>query len=117
MWLEFCPLMHAGLTSRPVVGRGAAAKEASPYTLLNQAHLALQLPQSLGLRCVLYAGHGDGSLLAVVASGLAIRCAWEPPCPRAPMPLQTADQTVCMQARAGLKDCCWLAPETGFVLL
>ncbi|KAK9869036.1 hypothetical protein WJX84_005053 [Apatococcus fuscideae] len=62
-----------GLTSRPVVGRGAAAKEASPYTLLNQAHLALQLPQSLGLRRVLYAGHGDGSLLAVVASGLAIR--------------------------------------------
>lgn len=62
-----------GLTSRPLVGRGAQAKEASPYTLLNQARLALQLPQVLGLSKVLYAGHGDGALLAVMASGLALR--------------------------------------------
>ncbi len=67
--------MHAGLTSRPVVGRGSQAREASPYTLLNQARLALQLPQVLGLSKVLYAGHGDGALLAVMASGLALRCA------------------------------------------
>ena len=49
------------------------AKEANPYTLQNQASLALQLPAALGLTKVLYAGHGDGALLAIMASGLALR--------------------------------------------
>lgn len=63
----------AGLTSRPLVGRGVQAREANPYTLQNQANLALQLPAALGLTKVLYAGHGDGALLAIMASGLALR--------------------------------------------
>ncbi|KAK9836382.1 hypothetical protein WJX74_000036 [Apatococcus lobatus] len=62
-----------GLTSRPLLGRGMQAKETNPYTLQNQANLALQLPAALGLTKVLYAGHGDGALLAIMASGLALR--------------------------------------------
>ena len=60
----------AGLTSRPRPPASGSQSD-SPYGLRSQAALTLALARQLGLRQVLFVGHSDGALLALLATSLA----------------------------------------------
>lgn len=60
----------AGLTSRPRPPQSGSQAD-SPYALRSQAALTLALAQQLGLRRVIFVGHSDGALLALLATALA----------------------------------------------
>ena len=60
----------AGLTSRPRPPLGASQLD-NPYSLRFQTGLTLALCSRLGLRRVLFVGHADGALLALLATAVA----------------------------------------------
>lgn len=57
----------AGLTSRP----RPPARGDSPYSLRSAARLALALAGQMGLKRVVFVGHADGALVALLATALA----------------------------------------------
>ena len=56
-----------GLTSRP----RPPTRGDSPYSLRSAARLALALAGQLGLKRVVFVGHADGALVALLATALA----------------------------------------------